>query len=69
MNLLEYVKLILEKVSFDQKLFEKELLKGLKSLVKTEVRALKKWCYEKFGSVYKSLLNKIFLKSTPNLSL
>lgn len=58
--MLEYVKLILEKVSFDRKLFEKELQKGLKQLVPTEVKQLKEWCYKKFGTVYRNVLNKIF---------
>ena len=52
MSMLEYVKLILEKVSFDRKLFEKELQKGLKQLVPAEVKQLKEWCYKKFGTVY-----------------
>lgn len=60
MTMLEYVKLILEKVSFDKKLFEKELKKGLLQLVPEEVKQLKEWCYTKFGSIYKTILNKIF---------
>jgi hypothetical protein len=32
MKMLEYIKMILDKVSFDSKLFEKELKKGLKEL-------------------------------------
>lgn len=65
MTMLEYVKLILEKVSFDKKLFEKELKKGLSMLIPDEVVELKKWCYAKFGKVYQSILNKIFRRS-PN---
>ncbi len=61
--MLEYIKMILEKVSFDSKLFEKELMKGMKQLVPTEVNLLKEWCYEKYGSLYKTLLNKIFRRS------
>ncbi|AWV97751.1 hypothetical protein DJ013_06050 [Arcticibacterium luteifluviistationis] len=61
--MLEYIKMILEKVSFDSKLFEKELMKGMKQLVPTEVNLLKEWCYEKYGGPYKALLNKIFRRS------
>lgn len=59
----EYVKFILEKVSFDTKLFEKELKKGLKSLLPSEIKELKAWCYEKFGEMYKSILNKVFRRT------
>ena len=58
--MLEYVKMILDKVSFDKKLFEKELKKGLKDLLPDEIKGLKSWCYEKFGSLYQSVLNKVF---------
>jgi len=58
--MLDYVKVILEKVSFESSLFEKELKKSLKLLSFREVRELKKWCYEKFGSIYRGILNKTF---------
>ncbi len=60
MNMLEYVKIILEKVSFDKNLFEKELKKGIMQLIPTEVRELKNWCYARFGKIYRNILNKIF---------
>jgi hypothetical protein len=63
MSMLEYIKMILEKVSFDKSLFEKELKKGIKQLVPTEVRLLKEWCYDRFGLLYKTILNKIFKRT------
>ena len=60
--MLAYIKLILEKVSFDRTLFEKELKKGIKQLLPAEVLELKKWCYDKFGGIYKNILNKVFQK-------
>jgi len=60
MKMLEYIKMILNKVSFDSKLFEKELKKGLKELLPVEMKELKNWCYEKFGKIYQTLLNKVF---------
>ncbi len=62
--MLEYIKMILQKVSFDKALFEKELKKGLKELLPMEVKQLKKWCYEKFGIMYQNILNKVFRRSS-----
>ena len=58
--MLEYVKTILRKVSFDRKLFEKELKKGLKLLILQEVIELKEWCYAHFGHLYRTILNRHF---------
>lgn len=66
--MLAYVKLILEKVSFDKSLFEKELKKGLNLLLPEEVKELRKWCYARFGSMYRTVLNKIFKKQQPTLT-
>ena len=60
--MLDYSKTILQKVSFDRRLFVKELLKALQYLVPEEVRSLKSWCYQKFGSTYQMELNKCFNK-------
>jgi hypothetical protein len=59
--MLEYVKTILSKVSFDRRLFEKELRKAIRALVPEELRDLKEWCYTKFGDLYRTVLNKYFL--------
>ena len=40
--MLEYVKTILKKVSFDRYLFEKELFKAIKALVKDEISCSEK---------------------------
>lgn len=59
--MLEYVKTILTKVSFDTKLFEKELKKALKSLLKEEINELKNWCYKQFSETHHSALQKCFV--------
>ena len=51
-SMLEYTKLILEKVSFDRKLFEKELTKAIRYLIEPELRELERWCMERFGLQY-----------------
>jgi hypothetical protein len=48
MKILEFEKLILEKVSFDQLLFEKELRKASIRLPLTEWQELQGWCLNKF---------------------
>jgi hypothetical protein len=60
MVMLDYVKLILQKVSFDEQLFEKELKKNLKELLREDVLELKKWCYEQFSDSYSPILNSCF---------
>jgi len=58
--MLEYIKTILQKVSFDRKLFEKELRKAIAMLVPEEIKVLKAWCYEQFGKMYAAVLRKCF---------
>lgn len=57
--MLEYSKTILSKVSFDRKIFERELLKAIK-IVGEQLEALKVWCYEKFGQLYPKILDRHF---------
>ncbi|HCX22033.1 MAG: hypothetical protein CMB80_20385 [Flammeovirgaceae bacterium] len=61
--MLEYFKTILSKVSFDRWLFEKELKKAIKSLVPDEIRTLRDWCYDQFGQIYESILDKCFTRA------
>ncbi|KAA9338546.1 hypothetical protein F0P96_06855 [Hymenobacter busanensis] len=58
--MLEYVKTILLKVSFDRMLFEKELRKALRALVPEEVTQLKAWCYTQFAKLYRRVLKRVF---------
>ena len=59
--MLSYVKTILIKVSFDGKLFEKELRKAIKTLVKEDILKLKKWCYDNFISQHEQILQRCFM--------
>ena len=58
--MLEYVKTILLKVSFDRALFEKELRKGYGWLEGEELRQLRQWCYEEFSGLYPRVLGRVF---------
>ena len=58
--MLEYFKTILKKVSFDRRLFEKELRKAIKSVLRDELSELKRWCYDNFGHLYENVLEEQF---------
>jgi hypothetical protein len=61
--MLKYVKTVLTRVSFDARLFEKELRKAIKMLVAEEIRDLREWCYNNFGSEHGAILNRCFVIS------
>jgi len=58
--MLDYVKMILLKVSFNKVLFEKELRKSLKMLVPDEVPDFRNWCYQQFARLYRKVLKRVF---------
>ena len=58
--MLEYVKTILSKVSFNKDLFEKELRKALNMLIPEELAQLKNWCYENYSKKYPLVLQEVF---------
>ncbi len=49
MTMLEYTKMILEKVSFEPRIFRKELRKALRQSTKEEFQQLMSWCRERFS--------------------
>lgn len=59
-TMLDYIKTILHKVSFDKWLFEKELRKALRVLLPEEAKQLRAWCYDQFSDRYHAVLNKCF---------
>lgn len=62
LSMLEYIKTILQKVSFDKNLFEKELMKAIKLLIPKELKQLRRWCYAQYGKVYRVVLNHCFAR-------
>jgi hypothetical protein len=58
--MLEYIKIILHKVSFDRRLFEKELKKAIRMLMPAEIKRLRSWCYENYSGVHPSVLSTCF---------
>ncbi len=59
-SMLEYFKMILNKVSFDRTLFEKELRKAVSRLVGADILELKNWCYQNFAPRYGMILDRTF---------
>ena len=58
--MLEYVKMILMKVSFNRALFEKELRKALRVLLPAELPDFRTWCYQQFSRLYRRVLKRVF---------
>ena len=59
--MIEYVKIILLKVSFDKMIFQKELIKALKNVVRhDELRDFRQWCYQEFSGIHPHVLNFAF---------
>lgn len=58
--MLEYCKNILTRVSFDVRLFEKELLKAIRNLLADEVKELRSWCYRTFNGELETILDRCF---------
>ncbi|OFY26510.1 MAG: hypothetical protein A2275_10925 [Bacteroidetes bacterium RIFOXYA12_FULL_35_11] len=57
--MLEYTKLVLQKVSFDKSLFAKELKKSLQWLKDNEVKVLQTWALSTFA-VYSDIIKEVF---------
>ena len=58
--MLQYIKTVLTKVSFNKELFEKELNKAVILLIPAEIKELKEWCYAEFGKGYRPILHRTF---------
>jgi hypothetical protein len=58
--MLEFCKQVLHKVSFDRRLFEKELRKSLKLISKEDLKSFQKWCLITFGVMYPEVIQNVF---------
>jgi hypothetical protein len=63
MKMLNYFKTVLSRVSFDAKLFEKELRKAIGLLIAEEIQELKNWCYQNYGNQYGLVLKRCFVET------
>ncbi len=58
--MLEYFKTILTKVSFDARLFERELRKAIRQVVEDQLEDLRNWCYNQFEGQHRDILIRCF---------
>ena len=58
--MLEFCQQVLLKVSFDRRLFKKELIKMISMLKREEVMLLKIWCLTTFGVQYQDIIKEVF---------
>lgn len=61
-KMMELSKQVLQKVSFDSRLFKKELVKARKWLGQHDQPLLKAWCLATFGHQYKDIIIEVFQK-------
>ena len=57
--MLKYCKIILEKVSFDRELFERELIKAIGYIHPSEVKELLQWSKITFGKYFSEVISRI----------
>ncbi|MBV6403333.1 MAG: hypothetical protein GFGODING_00071 [Flavobacteriales bacterium] len=59
-KMMELSKQVLQKVSFDRRLFTKELIKARRWLGQHDQLVLKAWCLATFGHMYKDVILEVF---------
>ena len=59
-KMMEFSKQVLQKVSFDQRLFKKELIKARRWVGQHDQLVLKAWCLATFGHMYKDVILEVF---------
>lgn len=62
-KMMEFSKQVLQKVSFDRRLFRKELIKARRWVGQHDQLVLKAWCLATFGHVYKDVIVEVFEKT------
>ena len=58
--MLELSKKVLEKVSFDRRLFHKELRKAIRWVSKEDMALLQVWCVTVYGHMYGDVISDCF---------
>ena len=60
LNMLEHQKMVLRGVSFNIKLFKKELIKSFSWLNDLEKKQLVDWCMEQFPEEHRNVVDNVF---------
>lgn len=68
MDMLTYTKMILEKVSFDERLFKKELRKSYRWLSYQEISRLEDWAFNAYGDLYGGIISETFDKKEEEIT-
>jgi hypothetical protein len=58
--MLEFCKSVLQKVSFDHSLFQKELHKSIQWINQSDIENLRQWCLETHGSQHGLIIQQAF---------
>mgnify|MGYP001551732191 FL=1 len=58
--MLELSQQVMQKVSFDPRLFQKELVKAVRWVGDRDQILLKAWCLATFGHMYKDVIMEVF---------
>ena len=58
--MMEFSKQVLQKVSFDRRLFKKELVKARKWISQHDQLVFKAWCLATFGHMYKDVIMEVY---------
>lgn len=61
--MLKYQMMIIEKVSFNRELFEKEIRKSMRMLTHNELEELRIWAFEMFSNRHNDILRRTFAGS------
>ena len=67
LEMLELMKIVLSKMTFDRRLFKKELLKAVQRIPQEQLQEFRAWCYDQFANKYPVALKHAFvLQPIPN---
>jgi hypothetical protein len=67
-KMLAYYKQVIDKVSFSAYLFEKEMRKAVRAILPDDLDELRDWAFEKYESLYRSILERIFGSMLPKMN-